>query len=67
MSDIVNFVSDHSTVIMIGAGAGIVAAKVLHMIERVTRLALTAVTLAVVGGGGAGAGAHILSSLTTLK
>lgn len=67
VTDIVSFISEHSTAVMIGAGAGIVAAKVLHAIERVSRLVLSAVVLAVAGGGGAGLASNALSSLTTLK
>jgi hypothetical protein len=50
----VSFVSDHSTAVMIGAAAGLVAATVLRMIQRVKRLLLPAIVLAVAGGSGAG-------------
>lgn len=67
MTDIVNFFSEHSTAVLVGAAAGVVAAKVLHMIQRVRRLLLPAIVLAVAGGSGAGGASGLLDSLTTLQ
>ena len=67
MADIVSFVGDHSTAVMIGAAAGLVAAKLLHMIQRVKRLLLLAIVLALAGGSGAGGVSSILDSLTSLR
>jgi hypothetical protein len=67
VSDIVSFVGDHSTAVMIGAAAGLVAAKMLHMIQRVKRLLLPAIVLALAGGSGAGTASSILETLTTLR
>jgi hypothetical protein len=65
--DIVSFVGDHSTAVMIGAAVGLVAAKVLQMIQRVKRLLLLAIVLALVGGSGAGGASRILDCLTSLR
>jgi hypothetical protein len=65
--DIVSFVGDHSTAVMIGAAVGVVAAKVLHMIQRVKRLLLFAIVLALAGGSGAGGASSILGFLTSLR
>jgi len=67
VADIVSFVGDHSTAVMIGAAAGLVAAKLLHMIQRVKRLLLLAIVLALAGGSGAGGVSSILDSLTSLR
>lgn len=67
VTDLIDFISDHSTAIMVGAAAGVVAAKVLHMIQRVRRLVLPAIVLAVAGGSGAGGASSVLDSLTTLR
>lgn len=67
MADLVDFISDHSAAVMVGAAAGVVAAKVLHMIQRVKRLLLPAIVLAVAGGSGAGGASSVLDSLTTLR
>ena len=67
MADIVCFVGDHSTAVMIGAAVGLVAAKVLHMIQRVKRLLLLAIVLALAGGSGARGASSILDSLTSLR
>lgn len=62
-----SFIGDHSTAVMVGAAAGLVAAKVLHMIQRVKRLLLPAIVLALAGGSGAGGASSIVDSLTTLR
>lgn len=67
MADIVSFVGDHSTAVMIGAAVGVVTAKVLHMIQRVKRLLLLAIVLALAGGSGAEGASSILDSLTSLR
>ncbi|MFV8227500.1 hypothetical protein [Mycolicibacterium fortuitum] len=67
MAGIIDFLSEHSTAVMVGAAAGVVAAKVLHMIQRVRRLVLPAIVLAVAGGSGAGGASSVLDSLTTLR
>lgn len=67
MADIVNFVGDHSTAVMTGAAAGLVTAKVLHMIQRVKRLLLLAIVLTLAGGSGAGGASSILASLMSLR
>jgi hypothetical protein len=67
VADIVSFVGDHSTAVMIGAAAGLVAAKVLHMIQRVKRLLLLAIVLVLAGGSGAGGASSVLDSLTSLR
>jgi hypothetical protein len=67
VADIVSFVGDHSTAVMIGAAVGLVAAKVLHMIQRVKRLLLLAIVLTLAGGSGAGGASSILDSLTSLR
>ena len=67
VTDLIDFISDHSTASMVGAAAGVVAAKVLHMIQRVRRLVLPAIVLAVAGGSGAGGASSVLDSLTTLR
>lgn len=67
MADIVSFVRDHSIAVMTGAGVGLVVAKVLHMIQRVKRLLLLAIVLALAGGSGAGGASSILDSLTSLR
>lgn len=66
MTDIVRFVGDHSTAVMVGAAVGLVVAKVLQMIQRVKRLLLLAIVLALAGGSGAGGASSILGSLTSL-
>jgi hypothetical protein len=65
--DIMSFVGDHSTAVVIGAAAGLVAAKVLHMIQRVKRLLLLAIVLTLAGGSGAGGASSILAALTSLR
>jgi len=67
VADILSFVGDHSTAVMIGAAAGLVAAKVLHMIQRVKRLLLVAIVLALAGGSGAGGASKILDSITSQR
>ncbi len=67
MAELVSFIGDHSTAVMVGAAAGLVAAKVLHMIQRVKRLLLPAIVLALAGGSGAGGASSIVDSLTTLR
>ena len=67
MADIVSFIGDHSTAVMIGALAGLVAAKVLHMIQRVKRLLLLAIVLTLAGGSAAGGASRILATLTSLR
>ena len=67
MADIVSFIGDHSTAVMIGAVAGLVAATVLHMIQRVKRLLLLAIVLTLAGGSAAGGASRILDTLTSLR
>jgi hypothetical protein len=67
VADIVSYVGDHSTAVMIGAAVGLVAAKVLHMIQRVKRLLVLAIVLALAGGSGAGGASSILDSLKSLR
>jgi NhaP-type Na+/H+ or K+/H+ antiporter len=67
VADIVSFVGEHSTAVMVGAAVGVVAAKVLHIIQRVKRLLLLAIVLALAGGSGAGGASSILDSLTSLR
>lgn len=62
MADIVSFVGDHRTAVMVGAAAGLVVAKVLHMIQRVKRLLLLAIVLTLAGGSGAGGASSVLAS-----
>jgi hypothetical protein len=67
VADIVSFVGDHSTAVMVGAAVGLVAAKLLHLIQRVKRLVLLAIVLALAGGSSAGGASSILGSLTSLR
>jgi hypothetical protein len=67
VADIVSFVGDHRTAVMVGAAAGLVVAKVLHMIQRVKRLLLLAIVLTLAGGSGAGGASSVLASLTSLR
>lgn len=67
MANIVSFLGDHGTALMIGAAVGLVAAKVLHMIQRVKRLLLLAIVLALAGGSGAGGASSILDYLKSLR
>jgi hypothetical protein len=67
VTDIVSFVGDHSTAVMIGAAVGLVVAKVLHLIQRVKRLLLLAIVLTVAGGSGAWGASSVLNSLTSLR
>jgi hypothetical protein len=67
VADIMSLVGDHSTAVMTGAAVGMVAAKVLHTIQRVKRLLLLATVLALAGGSGAGGASRILDSLTSLR
>jgi heptaprenylglyceryl phosphate synthase len=67
VADIVTFMGDHSTAVMIGAAVGVVSAKVLHMIQRVKRLLLLAIVLAVAGGSGVGGASSILGVVTSLR
>jgi NhaP-type Na+/H+ or K+/H+ antiporter len=67
VADVVSFVGDHSTAVMIGAAVGLVAAKVLQIVQRVKRLLLLAIVLALAGGSGAGGASSILDSLTSLR